>query len=170
MARGITENTKTAIINLSGNIALELSNLVKMESIYTIHKSSNGDQVMICQMDDDHLKATVNRMFHHLAESHPSNFQEETLDPLTASLTNNLKTDFQEESKSRFLFLLKCTEPYILELTIRGMVQEFTPALQILFDRDKAVNAPKHYRFAEKLKNALPPVENLAELEAIVAP
>lgn len=163
--RGITPDTRTVVLNLDGRMALEVANMQRVESIYSVHRSSTGDEIMICQMTDEHLRASVARLLQHLSEAHPSNFKEDTLDPLTAALTTQTKQSYQEDNRTRFLFLLKCLEPYMLELSIRGLAGEFTTALQVLFDRSGAVNAPRTYAMADKLRSALPDTVHPLTLE-----
>ena len=122
------------------------------ESVFSEHQSSDGRVSLICQMSDDHLKNTLATLIRHAVMSSPQNNYDVDFDPLTRSMIQHKQEEYNERTRSKFLFMLKCIEPYLLEATIRGIVIDFIPVIQALFSRSAAVNSPqKTQRIIEDL-------------------
>lgn len=137
---------------------LGISTIPKFQSVYAVHTTSDGDQLMVCQMCPEHLMNMIFRMFQNLAESHPSNYQTVKFDPLTDAMIKEDRRQSVDSVKDRFLFLLNILEPYLLELLIRQNADELpeelglvVQGLQTLFDRVDAVQAPSAYTLQNRL-------------------
>lgn len=127
----------------------------KPESVFSVHRTQEGDEFLICQMDDDHL---VNMVFYALQKAIEHNPVDQTsypiADPLTELMTREQRIGMSTDNRRSFLFSLKILEPYILEVLIRQKSEDLpedlrsiVEALQLVFDRKSGVPLPAQYAF-----------------------
>lgn len=132
---------------ITEDLKMVYDNTPKNKSVFSGHRVGDAE-VMICQLDSDHLMNTIQLYFDKLAECSPT--QVVTYDPLTALMADKVNTTVDKE---RFLFLLNILQPYLLEMLLRQStdtlpeeLKKVVTNLHQLFGRNSSVASPLFYR------------------------
>lgn len=98
-----------------------------------MHMTAAGDQMYIAEMDNDHLKNTINSIFRNL------DIAKKALNQDSSSSVSSVLYKSRTMTKDKAKFLIESMVDqqlphYLMEASLRGM--EFSKELKEFFDRD----------------------------------
>lgn len=109
--------------------------------MYEIHRTREGVELLIGQMTDDHLKATINAHLRIISKSrliiegNADNNQDTLVTILQPQFS---KKAIQEQAKATLLYHHEKVQPYLCEALLRGL-EEITDNLQRTYGRSQAI-------------------------------
>ncbi|BAQ65570.1 hypothetical protein [Geminocystis sp. NIES-3709] len=102
--------------------------------MFELHKMKDGNSILICQMDDNHLINFIKLLCRKINQStqilENSNFKGSVI---FQALNPTLSKGIKEKAEAQIRYATSTISPYVLEATLRGL--NITELLQSAFQR-----------------------------------
>ena len=97
------------------------------------HTTKDGSKMLICQMDDSHLKNTINYMIREINKQKANLSASVEITPLKSALYGIKKEDVSGRAHRAIPKMVELMFPYLAEAMLRGM--DFSKDLQEMLER-----------------------------------
>jgi hypothetical protein len=89
--------------------------------MFEIHKTNNGSQMLICQMDDEHLFNTIKLFAHNLKQARVLLENPQITNGIMKAIIGNTQADAVYQAEKAIKFSDEKLRPYIVAACYRGL-------------------------------------------------